>query len=444
LSTRLINLLGELASYHAKYGTNTIFGTNYQRDSLGRITQITEAVEGVATVKRYSYDIAGRLEKVWRNDTLVSVYIYDANGNRISHWTSSRVDSGSYDAQDRMLSYGNAQYFYTPNGELKMKVEGTDTTFYTYDYFGNLKTVILPNKDRIDYIIDGQNRKIGKKVNGQIVKKWIYSGQLTPVAELDSTGNITARFAGSYMIKDGNTYQLITDHLGSVRLVVDVATGTVMQRLDYDEHGNVSYDSNPDFTPFGFCGGLYDNQTKLTRFGARDYDAETGRWTAKDPIGFGGGVSNLYEYCLNDPINLFDRKGFQVIYGQESPSNIVMTFNGNTLTIKTNVGNGIIIGMYPAISGPYGKGRLPEGIYEATNLRRRTMKGMVCPGEEMGWSIDLSDAPGRDYLRIHPDAPPEGTEGCIGVLCSVSEDFYNQVKPYFEAGTPMVYLYVQY
>jgi RHS repeat-associated protein len=210
-----------------------------------------------------------------------------------------------------MLSYGDAQYFYTPNGELRMKVEGTDTTRYTYDYFGNLITVILPNKDRIDYIIDGQNRRIGKKLNGQIVKKWIYSGQLTPVAELDSAGNIVARFAGNYMIKGGATYQFITDHLGSVRLVVDVATGTVMQRLDYDEYGNVSYDSNPDFTPFGFCGGLYDNQTKLTRFGARDYDAETGRWTAKDPIGFGGGVSNVYVYCLNDPINFIDPTGLK-------------------------------------------------------------------------------------------------------------------------------------
>ncbi|HOV98335.1 MAG TPA: RHS repeat-associated core domain-containing protein [Bacteroidota bacterium] len=269
-------------------------------------------LQGKQVKKSYAYDIAGRLWKVWRNDTLISEYTYDANGNRISHWTPSEVDSGSYDAQDRMLSYGNAQYFYTPNGELRMKVEGSDTTFYTYDYFGNLITVILPNKDRIDYIIDGQNRRIGKKLNGQIVKKWIYSGQLTPVAELDSAGNITARFAGSYMIKDGATYQLITDHLGSVRLVINIATGTVMQRLDYDEYGNVTYDTNPDFQPFGFCGGLYDAQTKLVRFGYRDYDAETGRWTSKDPIGFGGGVSNVYVYCLNDPINFVDPSGLRL------------------------------------------------------------------------------------------------------------------------------------
>jgi len=30
------------------------------------------------------------------------------------------------------------------------------------------------------------------------------------------------------------------------------------------------------FQPFGFAGGLYDQHAKLTRFGERDYDAETG------------------------------------------------------------------------------------------------------------------------------------------------------------------------
>jgi len=63
------------------------------------------------------------------------------------------------------------------------------------------------------------------------------------------------------------------------------------------------------FQPFGFASGIYDLQTKLTRFGARDYDAEAGRWTAKDPFGFEGDDTNLYGYALNDPINYTDSNG---------------------------------------------------------------------------------------------------------------------------------------
>jgi RHS repeat-associated protein len=71
----------------------------------------------------------------------------------------------------------------------------------------------------------------------------------------------------------------------------------------------VTFDDNPGFQPFGFAGGLYDPDTRLTRFGARDYDAETGRWTAKDPIRFLGGEANLYGYAFNDPVNFIDPNG---------------------------------------------------------------------------------------------------------------------------------------
>ncbi len=98
----------------------------------------------------------------------------------------------------------------------------------------------------------------------------------------------------------------MSDHLGSPRLVIDISNGSVVQKMDYDAFGNVIEDSYSGFQPFGFAGGIYDLDTRLTRFGARDYDARTGRWTAKDPILFAGGDTNLFGYVLGDPVNGID------------------------------------------------------------------------------------------------------------------------------------------
>jgi len=88
-------------------------------------------------------------------------------------------------------------------------------------------------------------------------------------------------------------------------------TGAILQQIDYDVWGHITRDTNPGFQPFGFAGGLYDPDTGLTRFGARDYDAEIGRWTAKDPILFDGGDTNLYGYVSNDPVNWIDPEGLE-------------------------------------------------------------------------------------------------------------------------------------
>ena len=145
------------------------------------------------------------------------------------------------------------------------------------------------------------------------------------MAELDGNQQVVARFVyGSksnvpdYLVKGGVRYRIITDQLGSVRLVVNSQTGAIAQQLSYDEFGVVLQDSNPGFQPFGFAGGLFDTDTGLVRFGARDYDAHTGRWTSKDPIRFGGGDSNLYGHVLGDPVNLIDPTGefAQVILGR--------------------------------------------------------------------------------------------------------------------------------
>ena|GEM_PF-4268375 len=91
--------------------------------------------------------------------------------------------------------------------------------------------------------------------------------------------------------------------------MTDVSTGQIVQRTEHDEFGRVLYDSNPGFQPFGFARGIYDADTKLVRFGARDYDPELGRWTTRDPILFGGGDTNLYAYVESDPVDQVDPLG---------------------------------------------------------------------------------------------------------------------------------------
>jgi RHS repeat-associated protein len=70
----------------------------------------------------------------------------------------------------------------------------------------------------------------------------------------------------------------------------------------------VRSDSNADFQPFGFAGGLYDADVAVIHFGARDYDPRLGRWAAKDPSRFAGGA-NLYDYSHADPVNYADPTG---------------------------------------------------------------------------------------------------------------------------------------
>ena len=113
------------------------------------------------------------------------------------------------------------------------------------------------------------------------------------------------------IVKGAQTYRIVTDHLGSPRLVINTADGSIAQRMDFDEFGIVILDTNPGFQPFGFAGGLYDPQTKLVRFGARDYDAQVGRWTSKDPVRFDGLAADLYRYASDDPVNEVDPTGLQ-------------------------------------------------------------------------------------------------------------------------------------
>jgi len=168
----------------------------------------------------------------------------------------------------------------------------------------------------VDYTLDAKGRRIAKALDGTITEKYLYNGFLHPSVVTDKDNEPKAFFMGNMMIKvnsgaDNGTYRIVRDYLGSVRAVVNIDTGEIAQRMEYDAWGNVETDTNEGFQPFGYAGGIYDADTGLTKFGFRDYDPVIGRWTTKDPIGLSGGA-NVYEYAMSNPVLLTDNFGLAV------------------------------------------------------------------------------------------------------------------------------------
>ncbi|MBN1422700.1 MAG: PKD domain-containing protein [Planctomycetes bacterium] len=320
--TYAYNALGELERHTTSHGETVLLDIQYAHDSGGRIVEKTETVGGTTSTWTYAYDEAGRLAEVQRDGVRVEAYSYDPNGNRIGFEGGAGSVAATYDEQDRLVTYGDVSYSFHPNGELAERTDtaASETTTYRYDAMGNLTGATLPDGTEIAYVIDGLGNRIAERVDGALMRGFLYdeSGQI--VAELDGAGSVVARFVygargtgPEYLVKAGRTYRIVTDHLGSPRLVVDAADGTVAHALEYDAFGRIVKDTNPGFQPFGFAGGLLDPHTGVYHFGARDYDPQTGRWTSKDPLGFLGGDLNLYAYVRDDPVNRVDPDGLQAI-----------------------------------------------------------------------------------------------------------------------------------
>ena len=307
------------------------FGMEYDR--AGRLTRIAETGATIE-FRDYTYDDQGRLEDVLVDGLLRYHYTYDANGNRIG-WNTPHgsCDPGAgtctvIDEQDRLRMSGGVAYDYDDAGRLTQRTSGASVTAYDYDILGS---VSLPSGTNIRYTVDAAGRRIGRSVDGAADRFWVYQDGLNPLAQLDATGALEMTFVYGLMphvpslvvVENGDgpgvdaVLRVITDQVGSVRRVVHVDTGEVWFSADYSPYGVIESESGrASFRtrfPFRFAGGLADPGHPLIRFGARDYDPELGRWTAKDPIRFGGGTTNLYQYASNSPNRKLDFNGLRTI-----------------------------------------------------------------------------------------------------------------------------------
>jgi len=288
------------------------------RNKAGRITSKTTTLNGTTTEFSYTYDDLGRLKTVTKDGTLVESYEHGPNGTRTSEMNLLRgipSRSFTYSEEDHLLTAGDTTYEYDLDGFLTTKTQGSQVTRYVYSSRGELLSVTLPDGRLIEYVHDPLGRRIAKKIDGAVTEKYLWQGMTRLLAVYDANDNLVQRFQYAdgrmpvAMTQSGATYYLAHDQVGSLNLVTD-ATGAVVKQIDYDSFGNILSETNASFgIPFGFAGGLFDQDTGLIRFGFRDYDPDVGRWTAKDPIFFAGGDTNLYGAVQADPVNRVDPFG---------------------------------------------------------------------------------------------------------------------------------------
>jgi RHS repeat-associated protein len=315
---RTFNGYGEVDGESYGIAGSGIITWDVIRDDNGRIKDKAETIDGVTEDYSYTYDSLGRLLTVTKNSVLVEEYQYGDNGARSYEMNDLRGITGrslAYSEEDHLLTAGTATYQYDLDGFLTAKTDEGEETLYDYSTRGELLGVTLPDGTTIDYVYDPLGRRIAKNVGGTVTEKYLWQGLTRLLAVYDGNDNIMMRFEYAdgrmpfAMIKAGVNYYLTYDQVGSLRIIAD-ASGNVVKQIEYDSFGNIITDSNPSFEiTFGFAGGLFDKDTDLIRFGYRDYDPDIGRWTAKDPIFFAGGDTDLYRYCINDPVNRIDPEG---------------------------------------------------------------------------------------------------------------------------------------
>ena len=387
--TRTYDNYGELTAQ-----SDNTFSYNLIKDNASLITQKEETINNQTSTYNYTYDDNGKLTQVKKDNTIVEEYTYDNNGNRLSSTVNGITTTASYTLDDQIEVYGDNTYTYDNDGYLQEKVTPDSTTTYSYSTLGELKEVSTPTKT-ITYEHNANNQRVSKLIDGVITEKYLWANLTTLLAIYDKDDNLIQRFEYAdqrmpvTMTMDSDKYYLHYDQVGSLRAISDT-NHNIIKEIVYDTYGNILLDTNPNFkVPFGFAGGFYDEDTKLVRFGYRDYDSYTGKWTAKDPIDFFGGDSNLYGYVLGNPVNFIDPFGLCNMYEgamdralyqdqtwEERQRNAFNMFD------KTSE-----VGKIISVTGTLLENPLLIGTGEAISVGATTMKYIVSPDNHQSHEI---------------------------------------------------------
>ena len=296
-------------------------GFDYGYDALGRIVSRSHVLGdpsqpspmSQSSQKTYAYDDFDRLA----SDGDVSC-TYDAAGNRMTRTEDGETITYTLGVGDRLASWSGGSYTHDAAGNVtRIERVGRPTLDLTWNSQYQLVSVSINGVFAESYTYDALNRRVSTTTL-EGTTRHVYDNNWQVIADIDANGNVVASYVWGEGIDKlravsvgGSTYYPLTDIQGTVWGYVD-SQNNVVARWQYDAWGNVLDEEVSVMTlarlRYRFQGREWSAATGLINFRMRWYDAETGRWLSKDPIGISGGL-NLYAFCGNSPIVTVDPTG---------------------------------------------------------------------------------------------------------------------------------------
>lgn len=297
-------------------------------DSNDLITSLSSGANAAKGNHQFEYDGLGRLTSNLAYN-VVRRYIYDLNGNRISHQIGGRqypsvldgksnrllltsgplIRKNVYDSQGNLLSDGTRSFLYNAFGRMSSSSHQGVNVRYAYNAMGQ-RAVKRSNSRQIPsgttlFIYDEQGRLIGE-----------YDAQGTPIQETIFLGGLPVAIVKPEVTGSGKIFRVFyiyADHLGTPRKVVSAQDERTVWEWDSDPFGDgqpsvQSVAGQPFVYNYRFPGQYFDAETGLHYNYYRDYDPQVGRYVQSDPMGLMAGM-NTYSYVQANPITLADPSG---------------------------------------------------------------------------------------------------------------------------------------
>jgi RHS repeat-associated protein len=215
------------------------------------------------------------------------------------------VISFSYDANGNQTSAPNGLTITYNSINQPQQVKSGSTVKHKFAY--------LVDGRKLHFISDPANDGGLAYIGSSVFK--IYRGKYD--------GFESTSFSAGRIVRSGSSYAVqyhITDHLGSVRMVLNQSM-TVIEQNDYYPFGMRRSISSSTTNRYHYNGKEDISATATSDYGARQYSAEFCQWMQVDPLAEKYYSNSPYGLCVGNPIGNVDLDGrdwIKAVYNGEA------------------------------------------------------------------------------------------------------------------------------